>query len=167
MRTSATDGCTLRQSTNPFIAERVAEDCLLLPDSRADLDLTDKLADMAMTTGSGTDGLPYFQACKAMSLYRRRRFSEAITWSERAASSSAAFAQAKGYAVLAMARWQLGQHDEAHSALTKGDALAPLILFQKDAEDLGGSWVAWLMARISLDEAAALMQTADGGSTER
>jgi hypothetical protein len=61
-----------------------------------------------------------------------------------------------------MAHWQLGQKDEARAALARGDALAPNISPEHDTEDLGESWVAWLMARISLDEAMELTQT---GST--
>jgi hypothetical protein len=75
------------------VAERIAQDYLLLPESGADLVLMDKLADKAVTAGSGTDGFPYFQACKAMSHYRLGNFSEAIAWGDKAAKSSAAFAQ--------------------------------------------------------------------------
>ena len=139
-------------STDPYVAERIAQDCFLLPNSGADLGLMDRLADKAVTAGSGTDGLPYFQACKAMSNYRLGNFAEAIAWGEKAANSPAQFAQAKAYAVLAMAHWQLGQKDEARTALVRGDALAPR------ADDLGESWVAWLMARISLDEATTVIQ---------
>jgi len=139
-------------TTDPYVAERIAQDCCLLPNSGADLGLMDKLADKAVTAGSGTDGLPYFQACKAMSNYRLGNFAEAIAWGEEAANSPAGVAQAKAYAILAMAHWQLGQKDQALAALTNGDALA------HRAEDLGESWVAWLMARISLDEATTLIQ---------
>ena len=145
-------------STNPYVAERIAQDCFLLPNSGADLALMDKLADKAVTAGSGGDDLPYFQACKAMSNYRLGNFSEAIAWGEKAAKSSIGFAQAKAYAVLALAHWQLGQKDEARAALARGDALASGILPENGAVDLGESWVAWLMARISLDEATKLLQ---------
>src|SRR6185436_8121647 len=104
-------------STDPYVAERIAQDCFLLPNSGADLGLMDKLADKAVTAGSGTDGLPHFQECKAMSNYRSGNFAEAIAWGEKAANSSAPFAQAKAYAVLAMAHRQLGRKDEARTAL--------------------------------------------------
>jgi serine/threonine protein kinase/tetratricopeptide (TPR) repeat protein len=139
-------------ATDPYVAERIAQDCFLLPNSGADLVLMDKLADKAVTAGSGGDGFPYFQACKAMSHYRLGNFSEAVAWGDKAAKSPLGFAQAKAYAVLAMAHWQLGQRHEARAALASGDALAPR------AEDQGESWVAWLMARISLDEATKLLQ---------
>src|SRR6266496_4265734 len=145
-------------STDPYAAERIAQDCFLLANSGADLALMDKLADKAVTAGSGSDGFPYFQACKAMSNYRLGNFAEAIVWGEKAAKSSTDFPQAKAYAVLAMAHWQLGQRDEARAAFAKGEALAPGLSPEKGDEDLGESWVAWLMARISLDEAARLIQ---------
>jgi serine/threonine protein kinase len=141
-------------SADPYVSERIAQDCLLLPNSGADLALMDKLADRALAAGYGTDGFPYFQACKAMARYRLGDFSGTIDWGERAVKSPASFARAKAYAALAMAHWELGQSDEARSALAKGEALAPGISPESGVEDLGESWVAWLMARISLDEAA-------------
>ncbi len=148
--------------TNPYIAERIAQDCLLLPHSGEDLEFLDKQADLAIALGSGSGDLPYFQACKAMANYRLGRFPVAIDWGERAVKCSTANAQAKAYAVLAMAHWQLGEKDAARAMLAKGEALAPSIQPARLAVDLGDSWVAWLMARISLDEAAALIQS---GST--
>jgi eukaryotic-like serine/threonine-protein kinase len=148
--------------TNPYVAERMVQDCLLLPHSGVDLGLVDKLADTAITLGSGEAALPYFQACEAMSNYRLGHMAEAIDWGERAAKGSIVDAQAKAYAVLAMAHWQLGQKDIARAMLAKGDALAPNLLPSRDDEDLGESWVAWLFARVSLDEATALIQS---GST--
>jgi serine/threonine protein kinase len=153
--------------TNPFVAERIVQDNLLLPRSRVDLELMDRLADTAVTVGSSDPAMPYFQACKAMANYRLGRFPEAIEWGEKAANSSVDFAQAKAYAVSAMAYWQLGQNERAQLMLGKGVALAPAVSSGDQPEDLGESWVAWLMARISLDEAAALIQptSATNGKT--
>ena len=146
---------------NPYIAERVAQDCLVLPNSGVDLALVDKLADTAVTRGGGEAALPYFQAAKAMSDYRLGRFNEAIEWAEKAVKSptAEAAAKAKAFAVQAMANWQLGKKDAAREMLAKGDTLAPSISREGDAEDLGESWVAWLMARISIDEATRLTQS--------
>jgi serine/threonine protein kinase/tetratricopeptide (TPR) repeat protein len=150
--------------TNPFVAERIVQDNLLLPRTGVDLQLMDRLADAAVTLGNGEPALPYFQACKAMSNYRLGRFPEAIVWAEKAANSSLTFAQAKAYAVLAMARWQLGQMDAARDMLQKGGLLAPAVPPGTEPDDLGESWVAWLVARISLDEAATLLQTASASN---
>jgi serine/threonine protein kinase/tetratricopeptide (TPR) repeat protein len=149
---------------NCFVAERMAQDCLLLPQSGVDLGMVDKLADIAVTVGSSNSSLAYFQGCKALSDYRLGHFREAVEWAEKAAKSPATEAQAKAFAVLAMADWGLGQKDLARTVLAKGDTLAPHTSPQPGPEDLGASWVAWLMARISLDEATALV--AAGSSAE-
>jgi len=158
---------TFTNTTNPYVDERIAQDCLLLPHSGMDLGLVDKLADLAVALGSGESSLPYFQGCKAMSNYRLGHFREAIDWAEQAANSPAAEAQAKAkaFAIVALANWQLGQKDAARTALSKGDSLAPAIQPARDDRDLGESWVAWLIARISLDEATALIQT--GSTTDK
>ena len=132
-----------------------------MPNSGVDLALVDKLADTAVTRGGGESALPYFQAAKAMSDYRLGRFNEAIEWAEKAVKSptAEAAAKAKAFAVQAMANWQLGQKDAAREMLANGDALGPGIAPAHVSEDLGESWVAWLFARISLDEATALVQS--------
>jgi tetratricopeptide (TPR) repeat protein len=149
-------------TSNPYIAERVVDDCLLLPDFGVDLGLVDKLADAAVKGGSGYVDMPYFQACKAMSNYRLRHFPEAIEWAEKVVRNSQAEApaeaRAKAYAVLGMAHWQLGQKDVAREMLAEGDKLTPSILSGHEAVDLGEIWLAWLFARIQLDEATSLIQ---------
>ena len=154
-------------TSNPYIAERVADDCLLLPDSGADLQAVDKLADIAVAYTNDANAIPYFQACKALSAYRRGQFSEAVVWAEKSLKTDQAFAQAKGYAILAMAQWQLGQKEKASAMVADGDALAPRISSAQDTVDLGDSWVAWLLARISLDEAGQLIQPDTAVQTQK
>jgi serine/threonine protein kinase/tetratricopeptide (TPR) repeat protein len=155
---------TFTNSPNPYVNERVAQDCLLLPDSGVDLATIDRLADTALTIGSDESSVAYFRVCKAMSEYRQGYFRQAIEWAEKVNNSTAADppAKAKAFAVSAMANWQLAQTNAARNALADGDALAPDLSSEHGDPDLGESWVAWLMARISLNEAAALIQT---GST--
>ncbi|MEJ0091746.1 MAG: tetratricopeptide repeat protein [Limisphaerales bacterium] len=162
---------TFTNTTNSYVAERIAQDCLLLPRSGADLQLVGKLANTAVTTGTNDTSMAYFQGCKAMLNYRLEHFPEAIEWAEKAVKNSSADAQAKAkaYAVLAMAHWQLGQKGAARAMLDKGNGLVPGILPGHDDEDIGGAWVAWLFARISLDEATALIRaglTTDDNSNQ-
>jgi len=149
---------TFANKTNPYVDERVVQDCLLLPDSGINLELLDKLADAAVTIGSGEASLPYFQACKAMSCYRLGRFRRAIEWAEKATNNAKADppAKAKAFAISAMANWQLGRQDAARAALASGNTFAPKLASEN--ADLGESWVAWLIARVSLDEATDLIQ---------
>ena len=152
---------TFTNTSDPYIDERTAKDCLFLPDSGVDLEFMDQLADKSVSLGSGyPDALPYFQVAKAMSAYRLGRFAEAIEWAEKTLKSPIIYANAHAYAFLAMAHWQLGQKDAARVMLAKGNLLTPKISPTHEAVDLGDPWVAWLEARISLDEATALIQPA-------
>jgi hypothetical protein len=145
------------ETTNPYIAQRIAESCLLLPNSGADQPLVQQLATRAVTLGSGDgSGIGYFQACKALSEYRQGSFPEAVEWAEKARKSSEVYARAKGCAVLAMAQWRLGLKDAARATLGEGNKLAQDIS-SNQAVDLGDGWLNWLVARILLDEATELI----------
>jgi len=152
---------TFTNTSDPYIDERITKDCLFLPDSGVDLEFVDNLADKSVSLGSDhPEALPYFQAAKAMSAYRLGRFAESIEWAEKTLKSSIIYPNAHAYAILAMAHWKLGQKDVARVMLDKGDLLTPNISPSDERVDLGDSWVAWLVARISLDEATALIQPA-------
>jgi chemotaxis regulatin CheY-phosphate phosphatase CheZ len=57
-----------------------------------------------------------------------------------------------------MAHWRLGLKDAARATLSQGNILAPAISSaHADTVDLGGDWLAWLSARIPLDEATELV----------
>src|SRR6185503_5937898 len=96
------------ETTNSYIAWRIALGCLLLPNSGADRRLVQQLATKAVTLGSGDSGIGYFQACKALSEYREGGFAQAVEWAERGRTNSEAFASAEACAVLTMAQSRLG-----------------------------------------------------------
>jgi tetratricopeptide (TPR) repeat protein len=152
---------TFTNTTNPYLAERRAIDCLLRPNPVVDLRLADQFADSALTLGSGQkDRLPYFQVCKAMSDYRLGRFAQAITWAEKSLDSSAVYARAQGCAVLAMANWQLGRLGEAPQMLAKGEALAPDTTPDRGVYTGGHvAWIDWLITRLEINEAMALVES--------
>jgi tetratricopeptide (TPR) repeat protein len=104
--------------------------------------------------------LPYFEACKAMAAYRLGHFQDAIEWADKAVKipGADALAKAKAFAILAMSNWRLGQTSEARAALAKGNSLAPAPAADSDVVDIGESWVAWLQARITLDEAVSMIE---------
>jgi myo-inositol-1-phosphate synthase len=56
-----------------------------------------------------------------------------------------------------MAYWKLEKREEARAMLAKGDLLAPREMPARVADDTGNAWLAWLYARIQLDEALALV----------
>ncbi len=149
---------TFANTKNTYVADKMAKDCLLMSNSGVDLHLVAKLADRVLAVGNDDAAMPFFQTCKALSEYRLGHFAEAIKWGEKPLESAQLHAQAHACAVLAMAHWQLGQKNEARVMLEKGDALAPRPMPEKVAEDVEDAWLSWLFARISLDEAAELIQ---------
>jgi tetratricopeptide (TPR) repeat protein len=146
-------------TTDIYVADQVAKSCLFLPPSDVDLKLVGFLADLAVTRGTGDqDAMPFYQDCKALSEYRRGHYAEAVEWAEKPLKIPGIYVHGHAYAVLAMAYWRLGEKDEARAMLAKGDTLAPPIIPLSIAEDPGNAWLAWLYARIQLDEATALIK---------
>jgi tetratricopeptide (TPR) repeat protein len=124
-----------------------------------DLRVVGLLADIAVMRGIGDQGaLPFYQDSKALSEYRQGHYAEAVEWAQKPLKIPGIKVHQHAYAVLAMAYWRLGEKDEARAMLAKGDTLAPPIMPMSIAEDPSNAWLAWLFARIQLDEAAALIQ---------
>jgi eukaryotic-like serine/threonine-protein kinase len=150
---------TFVNTNDVFADDQVAKACLFLPPPEQDLPVISRLADTAVTLGAGDAGaMPFFQICKALSEYRQGHFAEAAEWAQKTVESPRVDAQGHAYAVLAMADWQLGEKDKARAMLANGETIAPRIMPAGDAEDPGNAWLAWLFARITLDEATALIQ---------
>jgi eukaryotic-like serine/threonine-protein kinase len=150
---------TYSNTTNIFVADQVAKSCLFLPPLDADLQTISHLVDLTITLGAGDAGaMPYFQDCKALSEYRQGHYTEAIEWAKKPLKISGIYVHGHSYATLAMAYWRLGEKDTARAMLAKGDTLDPVVMPASIAEDPGNAWMAWLFARIQLDEATALIQ---------
>ncbi len=151
---------TFADTTNAVTADRMAKDCLLLPSSGIDLQLIGRLADTAVTAGKDDWLMPYFEVSKALSEYRLGHFADAVVWAQKAINrSDVLYLRAHAYAVLAMAHWRLGEKVTAQEMLAKGNALAPIIYPVHEAENKADAWSGWIFARISLDEATALIES--------
>jgi serine/threonine protein kinase len=154
---------TFGNATDASIADWTAKDCLLLPAADLDLKVAHQLADTAVTAGSKSPSLPYFQACKALSEYRRDEFTQAIGWAQKAANGEFVFCKALASSVLAMAHWRLGHQEDARRALALGNTLAPAEDLKREDKNMAwGEWYNWLVARILLDEAEALIGPKQG-----
>jgi len=151
---------TFASTTNIFVADQVAKACLFRPASPAELKVIGPLANLPVARGSGDEGaMPFFEVCKALAEYRQGHFDEAAAWAQKSSESPRMEAQEHAYAVRAMACWQLGEKDTARAMLAAGEALVPDIMPRQAAEDPGNAWLGWLFARITLEEAAALIKT--------
>jgi hypothetical protein len=145
-------------TSNIFTADQVAKSCLFSPGSGVDLSKVAGLADMAVTLGAGDEGaMPFFRFCKGLSEYRQGHFNEAAEWAQKSISSGRKQAQAPAYGLLAMTSIQLGRKDDARTALAEGEKLAPAVMPNSVAQNMDDAWIAWLFARIPLDEAITLL----------
>lgn len=151
---------TFANTTNCYVADQVAKACLFLPSSELDLKAVGHLADTAVSNGTGDQkAMSFFQDCKALSEYRQGHYAEAVEWAQKPLKIPGIYVHGHAYAVLAMAYWQLGEKDEARAMLAKGNTLDPRTMPVSVAEDPGNAWLAWLYARIQLDEAVALVES--------
>ncbi len=144
---------------NIFAADAAAKACLLVPVPGLDLKAVGRLSDFAVTHGSGDEGArPFFEICKALSEYRQGHYADAADWAEKTLISPRLDAHGHACAILSMADWQLGQKDMARTILAEGNALVPPGMPASATTDSGNAWLFWLITRISLDEADALIQ---------
>jgi tetratricopeptide (TPR) repeat protein len=68
------------QTTDPITADTIAKDCLILPDSGANLDTVSKMADTAVARGQDSRYFAWFQSDKGLAEYRQGRFASAAKW---------------------------------------------------------------------------------------
>jgi serine/threonine protein kinase len=146
-----------------FVADQMGKDCLILPASGADLEAVGALADVAVTRGKNTGSYPYFECCKALAEYRQEHFKEAAKWAGSAVTNSFDYAQAEGYAILAMAQWQSGQTNAAHADLADCDRVIEEKLPKLSHGNLGGDWRDWIIAHALRDEAQNLIENDQSG----
>jgi hypothetical protein len=158
---------------DPFIGDRMAKDCSILPASGADQDIVGRLADTAVAAGSSNRFFAYFLCTKGLAEYRRDRFASAADWmgktldigNHRDIHQWDDFLYIEAYAVLAMAQQQLNQIEEARSSLAKGTAVEAE-LPKLESGDIGTIWRDWIIAHVLMDEARQLIN-GDGHKVEK
>ena len=146
-----------RGAQDPYIAERMAKDCLILTSSGADLNVVGALADVAV---SKNPSYSPFQCCKALAEYRQQRFSEAVKWADSATKDPFSYSKAEGYAILSMARFKSGQTNEAFIALAECGKVIEEQLPKLSKGNLGQDWRDWIIAHALQKEAKALVNRA-------
>jgi WD40 repeat protein len=145
-------------TTNPFIADRMAKDCLILPSSGADIEAISQLAETAVTAGSTESALPYFQCTKALAEYRLGHFARAVEWAHKSTDYPGDAARlVEAYMVSAMAQYRLKQTNEARATLARGMAKAGE-LTKIESGDIGDGWRDWIIAHALMKEAKALIE---------
>ena len=152
---------------DPNIAERMAKDCLILPDVGVDLDEVGKWVETALTVGKSNEAFAHFQCVKGLAEYRQGHYEGAIDWTQRGLPAlsqgpGSLWFSVEAHMVTAMSRFRLKQTDAARSELakwleiaeTKASPITRQVLF-KDKER---AWADWIIAHALMNEAQALLE---------
>jgi tetratricopeptide (TPR) repeat protein len=145
-------------ATNPFTADRMAKDCLILPRPGADLKVPGELAETAVTRGRGdSQSLPYFQCCKALGEFRLGHYEQAVNWANFASQGPSPYSQAEAAAITAMSQFKLDQLGQARAALTDCSKVIAEKLPKSEEGHLGNDWRDWIIAHALQFEAKQLI----------
>ncbi len=151
-----------QETGTPVIAERMAKLCTLHASSGVDYDVVTKMIDFALDSGMDLWATSFMRLTKAQCEYRRGRYVSSIEWLHRVLEheQGGEWWEVQAYVVLAMAHHQLGEAQEARSALEKAiayvDARRPTL---RGGDVLGEPWEDWLTVDILLSEAKSLLAT--------
>jgi tetratricopeptide (TPR) repeat protein len=147
-------------TTDAYVADRMAKDCLVLPSIRADLQTLARMTEVAVTRGATTLELPAFQFCKALAEYRQGHFMEAVGLAEQTVKYPNPYPEAGAYAVMAMAKYRLKQTDGARVALAKVAGIIDTKMRKIENGDLGSGWRDWIIVHTLFAEANSVIQNA-------
>ena len=151
-------------ATNPYTADRMAKDCLILARPGADLKVPGELAEIAVTRGRGA-ALPNFQCCKALAEYRQGHWDKAADWAMKAAENRTPFSRAEAYAILAMAQYQSKRAEAAGVWLAKCTEIVETQFSKLEDKDLGGDWRDWIIAHALQSEAKRMIEAEPASGT--
>jgi hypothetical protein len=148
-------------ATDPYTADRMAKDCLILPRPGADLKAIGELAEIAVTRGEKDAGaFPFFQCCKALAEFRRGHWELATNWAGKAAKNAFPYSRAEAYAILAMAQHRLNQAEDSRASLKKCAEVVEAKFPRLKDGNLGQDWRDWIIAHALLAEAQSQIEGA-------
>ncbi len=147
-------------TSDPSVANQMANSCLLLPTGGADLAIGTRLAELVAKLGRGRSNEAWCQLSKSLSEYRQGRYGKATENVLRVLKDQGQRPRrdVEAYMILAMANYQLARLGEAHAAFGKGAAIARKEMPSLEDTDLTGGWVDWLVAYTLMREARALLE---------
>ncbi len=141
-------------------AARLAGDCLILPPVPAEVEPIGKLAALGLDRASRRQDILYAQFVNGLFQYRQGHFTTAKDWLQKATVSADDMAEwnraVQAQVLLAMTQHQLLETDAARATLARALKLADSEM-TKPGNDLHDQWNSWLIARMLLREATALI----------
>ncbi|MBL9171893.1 MAG: protein kinase [Verrucomicrobiales bacterium] len=143
---------------DPNVAERLTKDCLILPESGANVDVLNAWTELAITQGQSSPDFPWFQFSKAFLEYRLGHYRPAAEWSRKVLSHARRddVCRLDALMVLAMAHRKLGEVELARSAFAEAEKQAAR-LPTAESGDVGAEWLDWIIAQVLLQESRKVM----------
>jgi serine/threonine protein kinase/tetratricopeptide (TPR) repeat protein len=140
-----------------YTAERIARDCLILPESGVDLEVLQRMTTFAAVTNHNENSR--FQLAKGLAEYRQGHFEGAIASIEQvlATDDNRIDRKVEAYMVLAMTHHHLQQIDEARAAFAKGSEIERDKMPKLESGDLGDRWQDWVITHALMREARELL----------
>ena len=151
-------------TTDPYVADRMGKDCLILPLPGMDLQPVDKLTETAVTIGKDYYTFPFFCCSRALAKYRMARYPEAVDWALKSLKSTYPYVDSEAYAVLAMSSYQLKNYDNARNYLVKDQELVKKQMPAMGSANLGQDWRDWIISHALLKEAQDLIPVGQGNN---
>jgi hypothetical protein len=146
-----------RNTTDPYVADKMAKDCLILPSAGVDLKSVAALADVAVSRGSNAPAAPFFQFCKALAEYRLGHYQAATNWAGLAIQGPFEYPRANAAAVMAMSQFKLNQLDNARTTLAYCNKVIEEKM-PKFEQGLGDDWQDWIIVHALQSEAKGLIE---------
>jgi eukaryotic-like serine/threonine-protein kinase len=146
---------------NPYVAERTAKTCLLVPDAAADKDTVQQLAQRAVASTQAVGGIGWFQLNKGIAEYRAGRPEQALHWlgeSQKQSYSSQGPHKAMAELFRAMAHARLGRTGEARQTCRQAAMLIDTEMRRWETANVNPINEDWLKAAIVRKEAEALVE---------
>jgi hypothetical protein len=150
-----------RDTTDPTEAECTAKSCLLAANAIGDMELVQRLADIAAADYEQNHRNPWFLLPKSLAEYRAGKPASAIDWIQRFPLESPETAlnrKATVFALLAMAHHGLNQDEDAAKALAEARKILDDDMPEPEhGRPFTGDWHDWLRAQILFCEANTLL----------
>jgi hypothetical protein len=161
-------------TTDPYIANRMAKDSLILPDSGVDTDTIANWVNVSVTNGNSSRFLSTLKETKGWGEFRSGHYENAIEWihgsSQANRGSGSIWQTVESQMVLAMSHYKLKQTNSAEKELMKGFDNAKIgappssPVLSKNSER---AWADWIIAHALMDEATRLIRgKAPAGTNE-
>jgi hypothetical protein len=142
-------------TTDPRIAQRMAEASLLIPADANDMPVIEKMAAVAVSATPNHDNWGFNLFAKGLAEYRLGHFAEAASLMRQIMPLDAGrYCRTQAYLVLAMAQFHLNQADESRQSFAEAMELEKKL---PQAGHLDEEWNDWIAVRLWKREAAALI----------